>query len=538
MANENEAIHPIPPEVEAFIEHQDAELKDRPDKFIGRVDELRSLQEMVERNTERRYNPDGTEIEGGSRPPGRMYIAAPGAGKTSLMEELEERLRKQGFSVIQTKPEDISTPEKFAAIIGEQPPWSSRDGRRRVYQAIGAGLARMTDRLGGATLTGAALSSGVPLVIADLQMAQATMEKWQQGKALTTRETLQLLQHGSEKGCVLIVDEAQDIALYLDDKDKKEHINSVIRNLGIPADRKALKIQRATIILAGLSNTPTIVDNVGSQGIEPKVVAPLDESAIREVMRYAIWTGAGRNTELARIAEARWLEPLLAEYGDWTRQAQAGAQAAKLLLQEHGERLIKEDWGWTAVRKLADRFRDGVYGGILSRAQGSQKDKGAPEQVIEATTRGLIRNGNRIEQDKMTKLVDRTLETIPEPERTTTDAERMADAQRYIARMVRTGVLDQTRYLPNTMERTPQAYFCPIPSLLRYAEARPTMWLEPIQRALEHVELAAGDPTPIDKRFRPTWPLSTPVPERSALESQSLNLIQRVLLYLRRQFRG
>lgn len=527
----------IPDEVLAFIEHQEPELKDSPDHFVGRIDELDSLQWMIDQTMPKQPALALAKEKSGKKPPGRMYIAAPGAGKTSLMLEFTERLEEQGFSVIHTKPVGISTAEKFAEVIRKQPPWSSREGRQRVINALSAGLAKGVDRTTAAGITGTALVHGVPLAIADIEVAQTILAKWQEGQTPTTRETLQLLQLGKPRGCVLVVDEAQDIADYVPDKDKREHIDSVIRHLGIPADRKELGIERATIILAGLSDTPTAVDNVGSQGILPQVVAPLNRSAVREVMRLAIQDGCGRNKKLARELKHRWLDALVDEYGDWTRQAQAGAQAATRLLQKYGTRLRDEDWGWAAVRLLGDRFREKVYGDILRRTHSAGTDRETPQQIIDATTRVLIRNGNRIEQHKLLEFLDAVLKRVPLPGSERTDDERAELAARYIQRMLRTGVIDRTNHLPHKADRKPHAYYSPIPSLLHYTNEEPTSWDVEIREVAQASGLKFGEPTPRVERFRPQWPTSTPVAEEPDAAGWN-NIAQRILRYVRERVLG
>lgn len=502
----------IPDDVLAFINHQEPKLKDSPDHFVGRHGEMESLQAMIDETLPpiKGWGKDRKPVEG-STEPGRMYIAAPGAGKTSIMTELKERLKDEQISVILAQPDRIRNSAAFHELILGEEPWSSREGRKEVLRAIAQGLAAGTDRVGGAGLTGLALVNGVLMKVSDLKVAQTALERWLEGEPPSTETALRLLQYGNPRGCVLIIDEAQDIAEFIDDKEQKAHMNSIIGHLGIPARRLELGITRATIILAGLSDTPTVVDNVGSQGIKPIVVAPLNRESVVRMISLAIGDGCQGDETLAEQAKDQWLEAVVDEYGDWTRQAQAGAQAVQKLLAKYGERVVTAEWGWAAVRSLGERFRDEVYGGIIRRTRAAGTEREVPREIIDAATMALIRNANRVGQGKMVAALAAVLKRIPQKGQVLEERECFARAEIYAKRMLRTGVIDRTNHLPTKAEREPEAFYCPIPSLLSHVADVQSEYHAEILEALAEVGLQHGEPSPAEERFRPTWPVaSTP----------------------------
>lgn len=501
----------LPNNVATFTAHQLPDLMDTPDYFAGRDSELRSLEDMVNQAMpppRKRWTPDAAKDlhTPGRAPVGRMYISAPGAGKSSIMAELQRRLEKRDISVISVKPHDIFSPSAFRKVIEEQPPWSDRKAMQEVRQAFAMGLAEGADRVAGAETGGYAVLHGVPVAVEELKLARTTLDAWLKGDPPNTGDMLRLLQYGKPGGCVLIIDEAQDMREFLDNEEYRNHLHTIIEYLGVPSSRKKFGIERATVLLAGLPDTPTVVAKIGARGVKPVVVAPLEPEAVREVMEHAIRKGAGSNRELAKAAEALWSESLVEGYGDWTRNAQAGAQAVEMLVQRYGNELLTAPWRWSAIRKLGDRFRWYAFDHIIQRARGEGESEGIQDELVDTVAIALIRNGNRISQTQLIDTVERAIRTF-QYRGMGDDAQAVAtEAQRVVSRLLRSGMLDRTDCLPANEDRQPFAYYCPIPSLLNEAAGAPSVEDDEVAEILRDSKLQYGEPTPEHERFRPTWP--------------------------------
>lgn len=491
---------PLPPEVRAFIQSQDPELKDDPNHFVGRIGELDRLQRIVQRTMKA-----GKCKKPKRAPAGQIIFAAPGAGKTSLMTELTKRLQKLRMSVIEVKPNDITTPERFSAAIRRHKPWSRRKKLMDFAEGLARGLASGTDDVAKAAINTAFKTHGVPLEVDDLEVLQTAVNHWLANETPDTESVLKLLQHGRKGGCVLIIDEAQDMREHLNNGDYKAHMHLIIEYLGIPKSRRRLGIGQATVILAGLSDTPTVVEGVGSQGLKPKVLPPLPPADVREVINLAINDGAGKNADLATKAQRMWTEPIAQRYGDWTRHTQAGAQAIELLLEKYGEQMLTAPWRWTAIMTLGDLYRNEVYDSILRRTRAAGHTKGVSNELIDAVTLTLVYNGNRVEQRQLHRVISGTIKALTPEDADGTDSGVRALTSDTIQRMLRSGLLDRTDELPEAADRHPAAYYCPIPSLLDHTTLDQSPWHTDIMAILDEHKLHHTSPTSPDQRFRPLW---------------------------------
>lgn len=492
----------LPPEVKQFIIGAEPRFKDEPepDQFCGREARLSAMMRIITKTLENKTG-IGTYA-------GQQLIAAPGVGKTSVIAELERRLKEAKISCIRARPEDILTPEAFNSRILDENPWRRVARLKELGGTIAEILKKPADQAANWTLKAALVHCGLPPTLAKIPVFETVVNKWLQEREPTTRDVLKLLQHGAKNGCVLIIDEAQDMNQYLEDKDCKVHMHLVIESLGIPNSRKSRNVGKSTIVLAGLSDTPCVVERIGSQGIEPTVLRPLPRHDVREMVRKSIELGAGGKRTVAEKAVSIWGDRITAEYGDWTRRAKAGALAVQDLLEEFNGRVIAEAWGDAAINRLGEKYKSDMYDSIRERSKDDGSDRGVGIATIDLVTYALLCNGNRIAQQTLRRLVNNSVATLEDPERFAGKAnadKRATEAHRIVQRLLHTGLLDRTDHLPEAEDKRLQSYYSPIPSLLDYNESMITTPRERMDPLLEAEHLEHGQYTPRTERFQPTW---------------------------------
>lgn len=81
-------------------------------------------------------------------------------------------------------------------------------------------------------------------------------------------------------------------------------------------------------------------------------------------------------------------------------------------------------------------------------------------------------NGNRVDQDALREAVEVGLGRLLSLRKFAGTENRTAagdERGRIVKRMLRAGLLDRTGHLPHESDQTPEAFYCPIPSLLDHA---------------------------------------------------------------------
>lgn len=483
----------MPVEVQDFVDEQGTGLKDDPVEFVGRKKELDGLVRRIQRTTQ------GQDDE--ISLPAEMLIAAPGAGKTSMLTQLQGRLEKLGMAVVEANAEDFTSPEKFSDRVRKTPPWSDYATAKNVAAKVGESFVQGLDSLlgTGAQVVGI-VATGGSVAKPDVDLVERVVKVWKNNGTPDIEDCLKLLDHGRAQGCVVLLDEAQELRELTGDPKSTEGrvATQILRTLGKPKDRGKGDVSRSTLVLAGLSDTNAVVETLGSPGIEPRVLAPLPLASVRVMITNAIRVGAKQDEALQSEAIVAWLDLLAERYGDWTRIAQAGAEAARLLLKEYGGDAVHQKWGLGALVALADEKRRSVYRAAITRAE----KENVSTLLRNAVSFGLLCNNNRIDHDTMDDVID-ACALHREPG--LTRAERRETREANVLRMLRAGLIDVTTHLPNAGSET--HYYCPIPSLITHIADGIETRRKVIREILAGAGLRNKRPKKLDHLFQPQWPI-------------------------------
>lgn len=488
----------LPPEVEVYIESREGRLKDapiKPEDFFGREDELRFLSREIESVTQ------GTESRVAA--PAQVVTAAPGAGKTSLLEALARRLAKNGIAVARLAPKQMLSAKAFSDAIRKQPPWS--------YFAKGGKIPKKdTDVItvevdSTVHLTKpcfASFVSGGTAEVPNTEVSQKVIDAWRNDGTPKIDDVLQVLDTWWAKGTVICVDEAQDLGDLTDNNEAAENCASqIIRSTSHPDGRVLADIKRASLCCFGLADTPEVVQQLGSPTVVTTVLPPLHEDYVAMMIDQEINKAAGKNQQLAETMRGLWSEPLTAEFSDWTRHAEAGAEAAFDLLSDFGEKANNPSWSLQGVTALGTKYKERTYRDIRSRAV----SKGVEKWMKDVAVQALWRNGNLVSQGLMHDAIDKCLKQRNPSE----GLDKIEDKRRRVVlRLMRSGIMDRTDHLPNDAHEI--AYYCPIPSLLTHLSADKLENPKATIRALKECGLGTKEPKAKSKRFRPTWTQWTP----------------------------
>lgn len=476
----------LPAGAAELISNAEAAVKDAPEHFIGRKDELRRYKRAIRDSVKPQPNHPST--------PGITITAAPGAGKTSVITELTKQLREDDIAVALIHAQDLKTPQALATALKGQPPWNRKDWWERLGVNLAHGLSGAADISFQSTLNYAAVKVGLPPEVPDLGIAKGLAERWLAEPAPTIADTLQMLDIGSGKGAVIIVDEAQQVHDFAERSGAaRDCIESVINALATPSQRNQKSIARSSIVLTGLSDTRRMVKATGSWGLNPHVLAPLPRADVQELIRHHVRLGAGGDAGLSAAAEREWIQPLTDQFGDWTRHAQAAAQAAQLVLETCGEAAVRGN-GLYATGLLADRFRQDVYQNVMDAAE----DDGVTKEIIDLVAHAFRRNQNRISNLDMTQLIRCAVKE---------GWHQILNEESAILittnRLLRAGIMDRTAEIKQITESG--FYYSPIPSLLRaITKERPEPNSDEL-RLIAAADLRTAPPPPHEPVFQPDW---------------------------------
>lgn len=477
----------LPPGALKLIQSKSQTLKDSPKHFIGREDELTRFKDLVQDTV--------APQPGLTAPTGATIMAAPGAGKTSLIRELAKRLRAKGTAVASITPSDMGSPGALADALKRQPPWSTKEWRKQFGISAAVVTSDGVDRSVQFALNTGALLVGLPPLVPNFGVAKGIAQAWATAPEPGIDQTLLMLDLSSAEGSVLLVDEGQRIHdVGARSEAAKNCIDRIILSLATPDQRHDAGITRSTIIMAGLSDTQRMVRGTGSYGLMPHVLAPLPTEQVRELVTWFIRQGSDGDAELATMAEAAWRDQLCERYGDWTRHAQAGATAAMLILRAGKREAVQHPNGMMAVVALADRYRNEVYDAVKNTAE----DDGVAAELAELIGHALRYNGNLIPERQFRMLIGKAVEARYHTDPSLPDAVNIT-----INRLLRAGIIDRTNHIQRIAP--PNCVYGPIPSLNRYLIATSGGLSSEAAELLTASGLKADGPDDDSEHFRPDW---------------------------------
>lgn len=485
-------LEALPEQVQAFIMSKQPRLKDQPanpEDFYGRDGEIAMLVDAVKTVTTGQTETSAITAE--------IMAAAPGAGKTSLLDAFERRLAKDGIGHIRLEPKDLLSPEAFSEAVIRHPPYC-------YFANAKAALTKTTDTIGVVvdsvfyigTHAAAKLFTAGQADVPNTNVTEKVIQTWRQGKAPQPRDVVKAIDTMWRAGTVITVDEAQDLADLAEKGNPKKCATEIISTLTSPDPRGRAGIKRATICFFGLADTYQAVNELGSPTVNTHILSPLHADYVEMMINGAIDKATKRDEELNRWAKKKWTKILVKEFGDWTRHGQAATEATYDMLKKFGKQLMHEKWSTRAVRALANEYKESTYRHIRKRAA----TKGVKTWMRDIAVQALWCNGNKVNQGTMRDMLEQYIERKT-PSLNEKEVEKRVE--RTTRRLLRSGIMDSTDDLRG--HENLAAFYSPIPSLLQHLSGDEMAEQKAIRNLLKANGLNSNPNRRTKKLFRPKW---------------------------------
>lgn len=469
------ALAECPQEIRDAIAADNANLRGSAPKLLGRDLMVTKIQNRVTEVTNAK--------EGEQTLKATALAAPPGAGKTAIIDALEEQLRKDGVNVIQLKADDLISPAAFSAAMRRSPPWNRKDFWRRLGKATVTGVAVTVDDIIGLLTT-----LGLKFILkgigdADAGPIQAALEAWRDHRIPDMNDVLILMRAASKKGVAILIDEAQELVQY--EKGTPEHtsVSSVLKLINDPSVRTKNRLWNVTFVAAGMQDTAAIIHRFTTVPPEPLPLEPVDAVTARAMIEERIQASQADGVKAAdrTAAIAAWAEPLTERYGDWTRHARCAGEAARIVLKHAKARALTESWGVPLLIDTADGFRTVLYTEIIDRANQNQVKLSTQFTVIEA----LARNERNLSEDALDTLVSVCLKHLAKEKGEQLGGKELAeDTERNVRNMKRSGLINLKD----------GQYVAPIPSMIQFMTENRQVELERILPRIEEAGLQTAEP--------------------------------------------
>lgn len=460
-------------------------VKDRGEHFIGRTKEIKRLIDQTTRTVKAKKARNDQLT-------GSIVCGATGVGKTTLLEEARDRMRKEGITVLQLQPTHLHDPKSFSDAVQ-----SATGNNLRALLSKGATAATETTAhaIDGATavyIAAQLTTAGVPTEPSDVNvhaLAQ-THEAWQDRRTANVNDVLRTLGYLHPNGVAIWIDEAQGLIGAIDHEDPRASTAAkIITALATANGRNGAGVKNATIIFSGLGDTAQVIGDLGSFGLDEIQLQPMEPEQCSDLMVRELRTGAGKDAELAHALEQAWIPPMLEIYGEWTRHAAAGAQALRTVAAKMGRKAITSGLGWAATITMANSIRDQVYQDIRDRAQKHD----VPDELRDTLAQALLRNDRRLSRKAAT-----TVSLIVHRDQfkefrldAGSPQEQLDRAGQTLRACLRAGILEYGR---NKNEPCYEHYYCPVPSLLSNLTEAPQTHMAQMMAWLSEANLSTDAP--------------------------------------------
>lgn len=465
------------PEFQRLCKGATLDVKDRGDTFVGRAEELGDTMDRVTLAIKAESQDD--------KPTGTIIRGAPGAGKSTLMQELQKRLDENGVECVSLGTDSFKTPDVFNEAIKKRTghrirawlknagPKARRAGSRTV-DALMKTWGLLTMRQG-----------GLPVEADDLHVdiVSQTVEGWESGKRMAVEDSLRTLDFVFPNGVAILVDEAQTIEDQLDNPNAKEGTAAlIVRAISTKKGRADMGLKNTTAVFAGLSNTSDVIGKLGSFGLHPIQLQTMEPEQVREYLTSGLREiRPNQDDPIAEAIERIWIPALCEEYGEWTRHAAAARQALRAILRIRGDETLSGPEGWAGVVAMADAIRREVYRDVQEKLT----KNAVPETVVDTLTWALAANGNELTDVVTRKLIDSAKAHADQEGRDRSTADTLL-------RCKNSGLIDTaTEKTPNVREKR---IYSPIPSLIRNFLRKITTQPERIREWIENEELSTELP--------------------------------------------
>lgn len=454
--------------------------KGPPTTLIGRTVDMNRILEHVNATLDDAH-PD-------ARPPGMTIRAAPGAGKTSLIQHAQARLRADGIGALELPTRAFENAATFSEAVRKLPPWNQIEADKGLLQSLADGSASIADALISAYATvrmQVVVGEIEPLMI---QPVRAVLQAWRDGQVPEMPDVLHLLNQTAKKGMFVFVDEAQRIREIAGAQPRDSFAADAIGRLADPGVRGPAGMDHVNIVLAGLNDLKPTMESLGTYRMNHERLQALRPEAVQELIESNIDQANVSGTTRA-LAKQGWTQMLMDSFGDWTHHARSAATAARELLDVADRHALDEPWGDIALRYLSERYRNTLYSIII----GNARKAGVSKNVRNAVAEAIRRNGGEVDSRKLTSLVGWTIQREGARDPAPPDREQLQAATASAMReLLRSGVLEEIS--EDEHPAGAEVHRFGVPSLARYLTKTPAENLSEILEDLAKVELSNDDP--------------------------------------------
>lgn len=474
-----------PAEVQRISKRPPISVKDAGTQFVGRSADVEGIVERVTGVIR--------QTKSGAALPATVITGASGVGKSTLLRRVQDTLIQKKVPVLKLKAQQLESEATFAKAVRDATEGLLRSKlmkAKRIAGEVGTRTVDLTVEFAAHLLHAAGRVSNVipfDVSIPKVDIATATYKAWLEGKPTNVFATLQTIHYMYPKGMVLIIDEAQTLRRYRSVDGESTCAGHVINSLATADGRRDGRMERCTVLCAGLPDTVDVIDELGSFGTEPHPLSPLPAENVQELINACIDEGAKGNAKLARKARELWANKLTDMYGDWTRHAAAAAQSAKLALLKWKDDALTQDWGWPAVVTMADKLRARVYQKVIDNADEHQ----IPDNLRDTIVHGLQCNDKQFTKDQLARLIRVTMQQEWSEYGYSADQHKDQTAA-LIQSCKHCGLLDLAKEHTGDIEK--DNYFCPIPSLLNHLGTLSKTPQDRIDHYLDQAELSSSLP--------------------------------------------
>lgn len=441
------AIHPEPLDTTAgdlpaeFI-HAHQRAKDYGPFFVGRRQELKRLWRSVEN--------DAGELQAGMMRTVAI-TGAPGAGKSTLLERWGQELEAQGIGFINLPGEYFRSPADFVQGMALIEPWRSLSRELEEAQEKNE---RATNLIasGWDTLVHTPLST-TKIKDEDIRIVASIATRITERKTMDPTEILSATCKIAPHGFVLAVDEAQNWNSEVDNP----FLRKTLTWLTSPKARQRAGADKCGLLLAGLNDTPDVLEKFGVTRPEEIILAGISVDATERLIRQHIAEAELDSDTTKAIADA-WAPPLAQHFHVWGHHAHAAGLAAERVARRHGNH--PRGLAWAATAATLHNIK--LYEQTLKRAI-----RVGSATLIEAIVMHVEAHGGSIPVGALEQLI-RTAQQEPDAR----EKFRKLDVDMVRERLLHSGLLQAKRPIAGRgakqVAQIVDQYAIPIPSMLSF----------------------------------------------------------------------
>lgn len=302
-------------------------LKGHAGLFVGRKDEIARLMQYF--TGQRQLSSESDAPDQKRKRFAALVTNAPGAGKTTLVEEFADRMTGLGTACISFTPAQLALPERMIETIKKYVAnTAAGKWNERLKTAIDVAGSKTVAVAGGAAVGALATAPAGVIVTGGIAALQGAMKRvarhWVDQPPQTVEAALTQLSAACKAGFIAIVDECTWL------ENKKYDAVQVQDHLYLIADTQS-QTQREIhggLLLAGLSSASDVTDDLKlSRALTIWLGPPTEQEAeviIRKTLAQAKTTGDRR----ARL-QREWPPALAKDFHNWMEHTAAAAEIAR-----------------------------------------------------------------------------------------------------------------------------------------------------------------------------------------------------------------